>query len=444
MAHIDTIEMPLKNERFNKWHYLILGLIIFLMTIDGIDAQILAVTVSTMSKEWGLPISAFGTAMAANHFGTAIGASLGGIIADKFGRKPTLIFGAILFGTCTIAMSFAKNTEYLVVFRIISGLGLGGCMPPALALLTETMPSGKKGLAISIAILCQPLGITLIGLSGPLIQIIGWRPLYIIAGIIPYISALLCLLFLPESPAFLAKNETKKQEMDALIEKLELKILKPRIDLYDAKTKGTFSLLFAKGERLKVITLFATFFFSFLAMAMVLSWLPALLSKVGFAQSFAGYSISVWSFAGMLGVVITGFSIARFGPDRVAIGFLSFGILILTIVAISLPSPLDGSQIGLIRFYILIGLAGMSLNGVLTSLYAYTTAFFASTVRATGLGIASTCGRIGAISGAFIGVYFIQIFGTSGFFAAVAFTILCSLMCFVFGIRNQKLGSPPA
>ncbi len=99
--------------------------------------QILGVTVFALADDWQLPITAFSTAMAAGHAGSAVGAAVGGMPGDRFGRKPVAVAGTFLFGALTVATVIAATPAAVVALRFAAGLGLGGCLPPALALLTE-------------------------------------------------------------------------------------------------------------------------------------------------------------------------------------------------------------------------------------------------------------------------------------------------------------------
>ncbi|MCC6482173.1 MAG: MFS transporter, partial [Sphingomonadaceae bacterium] len=268
---------PLQDMR--GVHFAILGLILLLYLVDGIDNQILAVTIAAMATDWQLPLPAFGTAMAAGHAGSAIGAILGGILADRFGRRPVILGGVLLFGGFTLMMLGADSPADLVWMRVLAGLGLGGCLPPGLALLAETMPPRMRGASVSLAILCVPLGIAIAGLMGSLLLGSGdWALLFIVAGAVTAAVLLLLVVFLPESPAFLAQFPEREASYIRLAGKLGLTVAPTRPERQDARFSDIL-LLLAGDQKRRSLTIALIFFFSYFCMTMVLNWLPALVMR---------------------------------------------------------------------------------------------------------------------------------------------------------------------
>lgn len=431
-----SVSGGLPRPKFCMMQVRILLLILLLYVIDGIDTQVLSVAVSSLAHDWGLPLSSFGTAMAAGYAGSAAGALVGGFLGDRFGRKPVVIGGSVLFGLATIAMVFLRTPNEVAVMRLIAGLGLGGCLPPGLALLTETMPKSRHGLAISLAMLCHPLGISLTGLAAvTILPTFGWKTLFLLAGLLPIAAATILLLTLPESPAYLARFPARAKQLQYILNRLEMSLPEPHRDTKTAVKQNRLALLLAPGERAKVIALLMAFFFAYLAMTMVLSWLPALLSSVGYSQEVAGTALFVWSIAGIGGIFFAGLLTGRFGIDKVVQGHVLGAILALAAVTITLPTVVHGAPAP--SFYILIALGGYMLNGTMTSLYALATASFASIIRASGVGLAATLGRAGAIVGALAGAQALGLLGTKGFFSIVTLSALLTLVALLLGKKAR-------
>ena len=155
-----------------RWNAAQIQLIILLQSvfiIDGIDTQLMSVALPSIIRDWQKPLSEFGNAMGAGHLGALLGTPFAGALSDRFGRRPVLILGAAIFGIMTIALSFATTPDQLALLHLFAGLGLGGCVPPALALITECTPERRRGMAVALSMVCPPIGIALAGVLASII-----------------------------------------------------------------------------------------------------------------------------------------------------------------------------------------------------------------------------------------------------------------------------------
>lgn len=398
-------------------------LVLGLYVVDGFDMQILGVTVFALATEWRLPIAAFGAAMAAGHAGSAVGAALGGMLGDRFGRRPVAIAGTVLFGVLTIATVLATTPAAVFTLRFVAGLGLGGCLPPALALLTECLPPRRSGAAVSFALICPPLGVTLAGLlAGTAVPALGWRGMFVIGGAVPLAMAAILLWLLPESPAFVAGDDRR----------------------VDSMPRPSLATLLSGPRGRQAGSLFGTFFAAYFAMSMVMSWLPALLAQRGFATLVAGTALSAWSLSGIAGSILAGLLIVRFGSTRVARAYLLLALLALCAIAALLPEASGVARGRVALLYGLMMTGGCLLSGSIASIYAYGSTLFAPAVRASGIGIAATSGRIGAIVGAYCGAMALAAGGERPYFLWVAAIITLALVVFGAGQQPRDAARPPA
>ena len=130
--------------------------------------------------------------LAAALFGMVIGGFIGGYIGDRVGRRMALLGSVISFGALTILVSFANDVTTLTALRFFAGLGLGGAMPNAAALASEYVPLRQRPSAVTLTIVCIPLGGTLAGFTGALVlPAYGWRALFLVGGSLPLILAAL-------------------------------------------------------------------------------------------------------------------------------------------------------------------------------------------------------------------------------------------------------------
>src|SRR5436309_1853545 len=196
---------------------LILGAALTII-LDGVDNQLLGNAVPSLMKEWSLPRGAFSTILALSPFGMMIGGAVGGILGDRIGRRTALLFSMLSFAVLTLAISTVNGLMLLGAFRFLAGLGLGGAMPNAAALSSEYVPRRQRPFAVTLTIVCIPLGGTLAAfLSAWILPIYGWRTLFVLGGIIPIALAILLFKVLPESPRYLASRRERWPELIALL-----------------------------------------------------------------------------------------------------------------------------------------------------------------------------------------------------------------------------------
>src|SRR5437870_1415629 len=185
--------------------------------LDGLDNQLLAAAVPAMMREWHLQRSAFAFVLSSGLFGMMIGGAIGGYIGDRIGRRVALLGSVVSFGALTLLVSFAGGVTTLTALRFFAGLGLGGAMPNAAALSSEYVPLRHRPFAVTLTIVCIPLGGTLAGMTGAqILPHYGWRALFLVGGIVPLLLAALLLNVLPESPRYLARQRQRWRELVVL------------------------------------------------------------------------------------------------------------------------------------------------------------------------------------------------------------------------------------
>ena len=182
--------------------------------LDGIDNQLLPNAVPFIAPEWGIQNSAFRNALATGPFGMMIGGLLGGVLGDRLGRRTALLGSVMAFAVLTLAIAFVNSVTALGVLRFIAGVGLGGAMPNAAALASEYVPRRQRPFAVTLTIVCIPLGGFVAAAMASLVApAYGWRALFIVGGIVPLVLGVLLYKVLPESPRYLAGRRERWPEL---------------------------------------------------------------------------------------------------------------------------------------------------------------------------------------------------------------------------------------
>ena len=184
--HAVSVAELLDSGRLTVYQRWRVALVALTIVFDGIDNQLLGIVIPTLMAEWHLPRRAFAPVVSLGYLGMMAGGLVAGLVGDRIGRRTALLGSMILFGVLTIAGAFVHSPEMMAALRFLAGIGLGGAMPNAATLAAEYVPARLRPVAVTITIVCVPLGATLAGVLGiQVLPLIGWRNLFIAGGLVP-------------------------------------------------------------------------------------------------------------------------------------------------------------------------------------------------------------------------------------------------------------------
>jgi AAHS family 4-hydroxybenzoate transporter-like MFS transporter len=431
---------------------LILGTALTII-LDGIDNQLLGNAIPSMMKEWGLPRGAFSTALALGPLGMMLGGVFGGMLGDRIGRRTALLSSVMAFAVLTFAVATVNSVFLLGFFRFLCGLGLGGAMPNAAALASEYVPRRQRAFAVTLTIVCIPLGGTVAALmSAQVVPQYGWRALFVLGGIIPIVLALVLFKVLPESPRYLAGRRERWPELIAMLRKAGHNVPADASFIESGtsqtvKSHASIRDLFVPSFRMDTLGLFGAFFFCLLANYIGILLIPAMLTGAGFQQAFASNALAAWNFGGVGGAIIGALIIQRLGSRMTMLGLSAVSVASALWLAAIPPDPLATLQL-IVMFVIL----GGSLNAVQTTMYALAANVYPTEIRGTGIGTAVAVGRIGNVLASYVGNFALDQGGTPAYFMTFAITMVIVFLSLAIVRRHiertagdmmaAKLGAP--
>ena len=393
------------------------------VVFDGADLQLLALAIPSMMNEWSLSRTAFAPLVAIGMVGMMIGGAAAGAAGDRFGRKWALVLSIVIFALSTLAMSWVHGLAALEVLRFIAGIGLGGAIPNAAALAAEYVPRKHRPFAVTLAIVCVPLGGMLAAFAaGQVLPTQGWRALFMLGGIAPLVFVGVLLWLMPESPRFLIQRPARWPQLAAMLRRMGREV--PADAAFcdsreQAKLKSPLAALFASDIRRDTIALWLAFVSCLLAVYLCFNWLPSLLAGAGLNGS---NGLLAFNLGGVGGAVTGALLIARFGSKPV---MLALAGLAVTATAAFAGFPIAKTAPPLPIWTMLI-LSGAMINGLQVTLYALAAHVYPVVMRATGVGSAASFGRIGGVLSSYIGAWAIQTGGSSRFFIFIAVTLAAS------------------
>lgn len=412
-----------------RWRQVsIVAVVLLTLIIDGVDIQLLSLVTPLILAEWLVSKAAFGWAMGAALIGMSVGAGLGGVLGDRFGRKAVLIGSTLLFGVMTIAASTTHGIPGLVALRFLAGLGFGGATPNGMALASEWLPSRARSRATGFYSAAPPLG-GIIGAGATVLMLpsIGWRGCFVACGAMALVAAVIMLVVLPESPSFLAARG-KWDRAERLLRRI---LAAPvRLDPVDgvsptgakiADEVGATSI-FVRAFRRRNYGIWGAFICVNLIAYSIAAWTPVYLTMSGFTLTQAIRTVFVHNVAAVTGAAIGSLVVVRFGSRRLLLVCCA-GTLV-SIVALALTLALAyGVATPSIAILVALGCAGIgAFNGAaLATVYALLTYAYPTACRGMGIGFGLMMGRLGGIAATLTGGAMLSLDGakTSPYFAAL-------------------------
>jgi AAHS family 4-hydroxybenzoate transporter-like MFS transporter len=405
--------------------------------LDGVDNQLLPNAVPTLIAEWGRPRADFIDALALGPFGMMIGGLIGGLLGDRIGRRAALLGSVASFAVLTLAIAFVDTIFMLGALRFLAGVGLGGAMPNAATLASEYVPRRQRPFAVTLTIVCIPLGGAIAGeLAAAVIPTYGWRALFMLGGVIPIFLAGILWKVLPESPRYLARHRERWPELTktmrrighdipADVEYVEAAPTAPAGAAAPAAAApvsaptaaASIGSLFGPTYLRDTIGLFASFFFCLMVNYIVILLLPVMLTgpDAGFTQPAASRALAMSNYGGVVGAILGALLIQRLGSRITMIGMSA-----LSIVAAVVLTGVDLDPQNTTFLMIMLLLTGGLLNAVQTTMYALAAHVYPTAIRSTGVGTAVAVGRVGNVLAAFVGNRALDRGGSAGFFTSIA------------------------
>ena len=165
-APVIEIQSFINDRRIGGFQFLVVALCALTVCLDGFDTQSVAFVAPSIAIEWHLPRAALAPIFSASLVGLLVGALLFGPVADKLGRRAVIMLSTAIFGVCTLLTATSADVTQLLIFRLMTGLGLGGAMPNAIALTAEYCPERRRATLVMIMFTGFSLGAAFGGARG--------------------------------------------------------------------------------------------------------------------------------------------------------------------------------------------------------------------------------------------------------------------------------------
>ncbi|WP_144551866.1 MFS transporter [Bacillus sp. X1(2014)] len=334
---------------------------------DAMDVGMLSFIIAALKVEWDLTPGQMGWIGSINSIGMAVGALIFGLMADKIGRKNVFIITLLLFSIGSGLSALTTTLGAFLALRFFIGAGLGGELPVASTLVSESVPAEKRGRVVVLLESFWAGGWLVSALiSYFIIPKYGWQIALIISAI-PALYALYLRIGLPDSPRFTALKKTE------------------RISAFQS-----FAKLWSKEYRRQTTMLWIVWFcvvFSYYGMFL---WLPSVMGMKGFSLVKSFEYVLIMTLAQLPGYFTAAWFIEKFGRKFVLVVYL-LGTAVSAYFFGTADSTAQLLTAGILLSFFNLGAWG--------GLYAYSPEQYPTIIRGTGTGMAASFGRIGGVLG---------------------------------------------
>jgi MFS family permease len=411
----------------------IVGITIALNALDGFDVLSISFASPGIAAEWKITRAALGVVLSMELFGMAIGSIFLGSLADRIGRRPTVLgclavmaTGMFMATTSTgilgsiVMPVFAPIAGWLgytldvrladlSMWRIVTGLGIGGMLAAINAVVAEFSNSRRKDLNVAIMSIGYPVGAALGGfITSTGLELAEWRTVFYFGATVTIVMIPTVYFLMPESVHWLARKQP-----EGALDKINRTLTRlghttvdalPAVSM-DARKKSSGDLF---QPPLLVVTVLCTaaYFFHITTFYYIVKWVPTIVVGMGFAPSSAGYVLSWLNVGGATGGTVLGLLSQRFSLKA-----LTIAVMVLSTIAVTLfgRSPAD-----LTKLILICMVAGFCTNAAITGMYAIFAKAFPTHARASGTGVAVGIGRGGSVLAPIIAGFLFTSFDPSG------------------------------
>jgi benzoate transport len=363
--------------------------------LDGFDLVVVGAVVPTLQspEEWALSGAGTTFVITIGLVGMMIGALTIGTLTDVIGRRKALIGAVTAFSVLTLACAFAPNEAVFGVLRFLAGLGLGGCLPTAIAMVNEFSRSGRSGRATTTIMTGYHVGaVATAALAIVVIPQLGWRAMFVIGALPALVLVPLMLRHLPESASWLVAHG-RRQEAEQVAARYGLELEDDAAPVAPHAGEGagaTIRTLFTGTYLRNTLAVGVTSFMGLLLVYGLNNWLPTIMREADYELGAALAFLLVLNVGAIVGLLVAGGVADRIGARPAGIAWFAGAALFLALLSIKLP---------IVGIYVMVFLTGCFVFSAQVLVYAFVSANHPSQVRATALGWSAGAGRVGAIVG---------------------------------------------
>ena len=376
----------------SRLQIVVVGITVALNALDGFDVLSISFASPGIAQEWGIDRAALGIVLSMELIGMAIGSIFLGSVADRIGRRPTILGCLVVMAAGMLMATTVRGLVDLSIWRVVTGLGIGGMLAAINAVSAEFSNTRRRDLCVSLMSIGYPVGAVLGGIvAARLLRGNDWRSVFYFGAGVTTVLIPIVYFVVPESVHWLARKQPRGalETMNHALVRMGHRAVSALPEISAAALRRTPGQIFAPALAATTTIVTLAYFFHITTFYFIVKWIPKIVVDLGFPASTAA-GVLVWTnVGGALGGAVFGLLTLRVGVRS-----LTVALLVLSTIAVALfgQSPPD-----LQRLQIICAAAGFCTNAGIVGLYAIIAKAFPTEVRASGTGFTVGVGRGGSV-----------------------------------------------
>lgn len=378
----------------HRLQVVVVALCIALNALDGFDVLAISFAAPGIAEEWGIDRATLGVVLSMELFGMAAGSVLIGNVADRIGRRPTILGCLVIMALGMFGAAASGDLVTLSVARLLTGLGIGGMLSSTSAMVAEFSNDRRRGLNVVLNIAGYSTGAILGGLvaTALLAQSGEWRSVFVFGGIATAVAIPLAVLFLPES----IDSVIARRPADAL-DKVNRTLQRlghagvAALPPVEHEEKPSIARLFSHSHARVTILLTIAYFAQIMFFYYIQKWIPKIVVDLGFDAAEAGRVLVFANIGNLLGAVAIGLASQRFSLRPLVIGAMLTGFVAIAAFGVA------GADFW--RLAISAAVAAFFINAGVVGMYPILAQTYSAALRASGTGFVIGIGRGGSALG---------------------------------------------
>jgi benzoate transport len=382
----------LAQSQMGRLQIAVVAITVALNALDGFDVLSISFASPGIAAEWGIDRAALGFVLSMELIGMAIGSVFLGGLADRIGRRPTVLGCLVVMSAGMFLATTSSDLVTLSIWRVVTGLGIGGMLAAINAVAAEFSNARRKHLSISLMAIGYPVGAVLGGLvAAQLLEVNDWRSVFYFGSAVTALMIPIVFLVVPESVHWLARKQPEGAlaRINQTMARMGHTVVDALPVLSGDARRRSIGDIFSPALLASTIIVTLAYFFHITTFYYILKWIPKIVVDFGFHPSTAA-TVLVWTnVGGATGGALFGLLTQRYGVKP-----LTMAVLVLSTIAVTVfgMSPAD-----LQRLSVVSAIAGFCANAGIVGLYAIIAQAFPTHVRAFGTGFAIGVGRGGSV-----------------------------------------------